>query len=63
MILEGHYISEVVDGCSDRSSGCRLGCDRVRPMASSRVSSELIHEACGILNEVRVNLAWGRGDE
>jgi len=31
VILQGHYISEVVEDCSDNSSGCGLGCDGVRP--------------------------------
>ena len=35
MILEGHYIPEVVGSCSDWGSG--LGCDRVRPKGSSQV--------------------------
>ena len=58
VILEGHYNSEVVGSCSDRSPGLGWRCDGVKPKVSSWVWSDLIHGACGILNEVgRVNLA------
>ena len=43
MTLEGHYVSEVVEGCSNWRSDEGLGCDGMRSNGSSRVQSGPIH--------------------
>ena len=42
VILEGHYVTEVMGSHSILSSDSGLGCDGMRPNGSSRVWSELI---------------------
>jgi len=44
VILEGHYVTEVMGGHADWSSDGGLGCDGMRSNGPGRIWSEPIHE-------------------